>query len=58
MAFCAGVLVKPKHCGTKDRSNQREFPYGNDIVFHKSLMFSQLNKQGQYQVQKSFLIHA
>jgi len=33
-ALGAGVLAKRKHCGTKDHSNQREFPYGNDIVFH------------------------
>jgi hypothetical protein len=38
-AGCAGVLVKPKHCGTKDHSNQREFLYGNDIVFHNFLCF-------------------
>ena len=33
-ALGAGVLAKREHCGTKDHSNQREFPYGNDIVFH------------------------
>ena len=37
-ALRAGVLAKRKHCGTKDHSDQRELPYGNDIVFHALLL--------------------
>jgi hypothetical protein len=53
-ARCAGVLVKRKHCGTEDHSHQREFPYRDDIVFHKLLIVCKISKQGQYQVQRSF----
>jgi len=46
-ALRAGVLAKRKHCGTKDHSDQREFPYGNDIVFH----ICHISKQVRCQVQ-------